>query len=381
MQLDVKYKPRVAVDARPLAYGLTGNSRYLFEALKLLIRKESHFEYYLYSNKEIHPMFMDFLKQNEVYIAPIKKVTGILWLNFILPYMMYNDRIDMFWGTLQLLPIIKLQIPEFVNYHDLNFISAPETMTRANFIQHKLLSGRSLKNADIVFCLSKNTQREIAEFKPEYAKKLKVIYPGVSKKIISNNNLPFSGKYLFTIGTLEPRKNIATVIESYLLARKENPNIAYKLVIASRRGWGQEELTQKLLSGELEKEGIIFIESPSDDLLNSLYQQCSAFLFPSIHEGFGLPLLEALLEQKVCVASDIPVFREILDLDSDILANPRVVEEWTQAILKITKPETIKRKRIWNEKQWTWLATASQIEESFLIEWHKRLSSSVTNAV
>ncbi|HMV42404.1 MAG TPA: hypothetical protein PKD50_07715, partial [Leptospiraceae bacterium] len=88
-----------------------------------------------------------------------------------------------------------------------------------------------------------------------------------------------------------------------------------------------------------------------------------------------------LLEQKVCIASDIPVFREILDLDSDILANPRVTEEWKNAILKITEQDPIKRKRKWNEKQWTWLATASQIEESFLIEWHKRLSSSVNNAV
>ncbi len=381
MQLDVKYKPRVAVDARPLAYGLTGNSRYLFEALKLLIRKDSHFEYYLYSNKEIHPMFMDFIKQNEVYVAPIKNVTGVLWLNFILPYMMYNDRIDIFWGTLQLLPFIKLRIPEFVNYHDLNFRSAPETMTKANYIQHKLLSPRSLRNADLVFCLSQNTQREIAEFKPEYTKKLKVIYPGVSKKVITNNTLPFSGKYLFTIGTLEPRKNIATVIEAYLLIKKDFPDFPYKLVIASRRGWGQQELTQKLISGELEKDGVVFVESPSDDLLNTLYQKCSAFLFPSIHEGFGLPLLEALLEQKVCIASDIPVFREILDLDSDILANPRVTEEWKNAILKITEQDPIKRKRKWNEKQWTWLATASQIEESFLIEWHKRLSSSVNNAV
>jgi len=63
------------------------------------------------------------------------------------------------------------------------------------------------------------------------------------------------------------------------------------------------------------------------------------------------------------------------------IANPRVTEEWKNAILKITEQDPIKRKRKWNEKQWTWLATASQIEESFLIEWHKRLSSSVNNAV
>ena len=309
MQMEVKYKPRIAVDARPLAYGLTGNSRYLFEALKYLIRKDSHFEYYLYSNKEIHPMFMDFIKLNNVtVVVPMKTIPGVIWLNFVLPYYLHRDRIDMLWGTLQLLPYFKLPMPEFVNYHDLNFRSAPETMTRANFIQHKLLSPKTLRNADTVFCLSKNTKKEIAEFRPEYAKKLKVIYPGVSKKVISNNELAIEGKFLFTIGTLEPRKNISTVIEAYLDLKKEKPDFDYKLVIAS---------------------------------------------------------------------SDIPVFREILESGTDILVNPRATSEWKEAILTITNRDSIKRRRIWDEKQWTWLATASQIEESFLIEWHKRLGSSV----
>ena len=111
-------------------------------------------------------------------------------------------------------------------------------------------------------------------------------------------------------------------------------------------------------------------------MLNVLYQKCSIFLFPSIHEGFGLPLLEAMLEQKVCIASDIPVFREILESGTDILVNPREMNEWKEAILTVTNRDSVKRRRVWDEKQWTWLATASQIEETFLIEWHKKLGSS-----
>ena len=79
-------------------------------------------------------------------------------------------------------------------------------MTRSNFLQHRLLSGKTLQNANTVFCLSKNTKKEIAEYKPEYTKKLKVIYPGVSKKIIKNEEIAIKGKFLFTIGTLEPLK-------------------------------------------------------------------------------------------------------------------------------------------------------------------------------
>ena len=103
-----------------------------------------------------------------------------------------------------------------------------------------------------LYFASRRIQKRNRRIQTGIHKETKSYLPGVSKKIIKNNELAIEGKFLFTIGTLEPRKNISTVIEAYLLI-KEKPNFDYKLVIASRRGWGQEELTARLLSGELEK--------------------------------------------------------------------------------------------------------------------------------
>ena len=377
MKKKIKYKPRIAVDARPLSYGLTGNSRYLFESLKYLIREDSRFEYYLYSNKEIHPIFIPFLEEKKVIIK-IFPITGILWLNIIIPFLIIKDNIDIFWGTLQLLPYFKLKIPGLVNYHDLNFISAPHTMSRANLIQHRFFSPKSIINADQIFCLSKNTQREIAEFNPSVTKKLKLIYPGVMRKpALSKEKLNlFAGKipspYLFSLGTLEPRKNISTILSAYLQIKSENSNFEYNLVLAGRKGWGEEELTSKLLSGELEKMGIYFFENPEDDFLQYLLQNTVLFLFPSLHEGFGLPILEALIEQKVCIVSDIPIFKEIIEEGIDICVSPKDINSWKDAILKLTKNQiNLKRKKIWDENKWSWILTASNLENSFLLHWHK----------
>ncbi len=371
---EIKYKPRIAVDARPLAYGLTGNSRYLFEVLKILLIDNSYFEYVFYSNKEIHSNFLPFLQEKKVKIL-IKPINGFIWLNFYLPFVLKQDRVDLFWGTLQLLPFLPYSIPSVVNYHDLNFISAPETMSKANYFQHRFFSPITISKADKIFCLSENTKKDICNFNTSSINKLKVIYPGVNKKTSTKMDFKIDGDYILTVGTLEPRKNLQTIVTAFLEIKKEFPEFKLKLVLASRVGigWGQEELTEKLRSDEYKNLGIQLVENPSDEVLEKLYKESAFFVFPSIHEGFGLPLLEALVEQKICIASDIPVFKEVLHPEVDFLVKSLDVYAWKDAILKLAGQKNWKRKIIWDEKKWTWLETAKKIEESILLLWHKKL--------
>lgn len=364
----LKYKPRIGVDARPLSYGLTGNSRYLAEALRKLTERESPFEFYLYSNKILDPVFEDLLQRPGIYVPPSPAGLGVLWLNFSVPKLLVRDEIDIFWGTLQLLPAKKLPIPSCVNYHDLNFISAPETMTFSNYWQHRVLSGRTLSKADMVFCLSENTKNDIAKYRPDTIQKLKVIYPGCEKlpsPVTPSKSVP--KKFIFSIGTLEPRKNVKTLISGFTAFKKQYPDTELSLVLAGRLGWREEELTQKLKSGEWEKDGIYFIENPTDAELSYLYENCEIFAFPSKHEGFGLPLLEAIQAGKRCVASDIPVFREILEEGIDTFANPDDPNSWVEAIYRSEQMHP--KKRHWKKDFWSYKRTAMELESSFLELW------------
>ncbi|EMJ96743.1 glycosyltransferase family 4 protein [Leptospira alstonii] len=369
---ELKYKPRVGVDVRPLAYGITGNSRYLAEVLRRLVTSESPLEYYLYSNKPIHTVFYDILSNIHSRFFMTGKLPGFAWLNWTIPQRIKKDRLDLFWGTLQLLPLTCGNALSAVNYHDLNFRSAPETMTTANFWQHRILSPMTLNRADLVFCLSENTRRDILNFRADLNPKLKVVYPGVESFPALREPLrKVPRNFLFTIGTLEPRKNLSTLIDAYRELKKRNSSYPFPLVIAGRLGWKAEGLTELLKEGSLESEGVFFVENPSDEVLAWLYQKCSAFLFPSIHEGFGLPLLEALREGKICVASDIPVFHEILERDVDLFAEPLNVDSWVFALSEL-RHRKLQRPYVWDASQWTWDRTAKTIEEGLIDLWKHR---------
>lgn len=95
------------------------------------------------------------------------------------------------------------------------------------------------------------------------------------------------------------------------------------------------------------------------------------FLFPSVHEGFGLPLLEALREGKVCIASDIPVFHEILERNVDLFAEPLDVDAWVSSLSEL-QHKKLQRSSVWDASQWTWDLTAKRIEEGLIDLWKHR---------
>ncbi|TGN14589.1 glycosyltransferase family 4 protein [Leptospira ilyithenensis] len=359
----------LGIDARPLAYGITGNSRYLAEVLRIIVKRNSKVHFYLFSNKPVHPVFNDILNfPNVKTIYESKSYPGPIYLNFILPKRIKEHNMDRFWGTLQMLPIRKLPIPGFVNYHDLNFISAPETMAKWNFWQHKLLSKYTLKNADKIFCLSKNTKNEISSYMPEAANKCLVVYPGVSKRNFKTKKGLLPKSFFLTVGTLEPRKNIKRLIDAFLKFKETNPKDKHSLLILGRKGWGEEgdKLFQTLTDGSLEKYQIQFMENPSDDVLGQAINECKAFFFPSHHEGFGLPLLEAMIEDKRCVASDIPVFREILSDSSDLYVPSSSPEGWTNAFQLFSNLKMGSRSPKFSKTKWSWDHTAKLLEEVLL---------------
>ncbi len=372
-------KIKVGIDARPLSYGYTGNSRYLAESL-IYLSQDTRFSFYLYSNKPIHPVF-DFLQKDfHLEFMPIRKSPGVIWLNWHLPSLLKKDKMDVFWGTLQLLPFFKLPIPSVVNYHDLNFRSAPQTMTKSNYLQHKVMSRFTLQNADRIFCLSQNTYNEICEYRPKSKQKLKVIYPGANRPKFEPENLPYKD-FLFTVGTLEPRKNISTLLNSYLQLKKENPNYPYPLLIAGRIGWGDSTLAKGLQAKTYEPQGVFFIENPSDAGLLYLYRNCKFFVFPSLHEGFGLPLIEAIVENKPCIGSDIPVFREILREPTDLFVSPLDTHGWKEAIQKMSERKDFKRNPPCSELDWNWKKTASEIAEEISNLWINTKKESKTHAI
>jgi len=140
------------------------------------------------------------------------------------------------------------------------------------------------------------------------------------------------GSLLF-VGTLQPRKNVGTLLEAYdrlpARVRAERP-----LVIAGKYGWGADELRTELEARRAAGE-VQWLDYVERDELRALYSTASAFVFPSLSEGFGLPVLEALAAGTPVIASDLPVLREVAG-DAAAFVTPRDVDALAQAMLSVS---------------------------------------------
>ena len=255
-----------------------------------------------------------------------------------------------------------------MNFHDLNAFIAPETMVGWNRLQHRLLDGHSLRNASRVLCLSDNTRQDIMDVFPGLNKdNLVVVYPGCELPRVAET--PAGGKvgklgnFILSVGSLEPRKNHQTLIAAYRAAHKLSPDSLPPLVLLGRKGWGDESIYNLLKSGELEKEGVFFLDNASDEVLRWAYRSSAFLAFPSLHEGFGLPIIEALQLDKPVLLSDIRIFREIAP-DAHF-APPRDVYAWRDKLLELVDLRQTNQLRppAFDLNFWSWEARAKPLAE------------------
>jgi len=122
------------------------------------------------------------------------------------------------------------------------------------------------------------------------------------------------------LGNIEPRKNLAGLLEAYALL-PEDLRTTYNLVIAGGKGWKDESILDKL--ARLKSQGLNIVQTGyvSEEQKAALYQEATVFVLPSLYEGFGMPLLEAMSCDTPVLASDIPVFREVAG-DAALYCNP-----------------------------------------------------------
>jgi alpha-1,3-rhamnosyl/mannosyltransferase len=183
------------------------------------------------------------------------------------------------------------------------------------------------RNADRVITISHAVREEVvAEFGVE-SRRVHVVYPGVDEQWFDAPEdtdasrlaaTGVSGDYLLYVGTLQPRKNVACLLEAY--DRLPAPlRGSHPLVVVGKYGWGVEALRDELVrrraeSGTSDRSPggrVIWLEYVPLDILRLLYRNARAFVFPSLAEGFGLPVVEALASGVPVATLDLPVMREI----------------------------------------------------------------------
>jgi len=368
---------RIGIDARPLAGPRTGMFRVLNSIILQLERIDAANEYYLYSGRDFLLPFANPRWHKRVG-SRILFVPGTLWLQVPALRLMRQDQLDVFWGTCHVLPLgLPATVSAVVTIHDVVWRMYPATMTRFNWVVHSLLVEPSVRKARAVMVPSMSTARDVERFLGVSASKIRLATHGVSPNFQPQEvglaaesmarKYGIAKEYILTVGTVEPRKNLVTLMEAMKIFRKETA-LSHQLVIAGGRGWKQQYIASSLQRWGLTASDVRFLDFVPDEDLALLYAGAAVFVFPSLYEGFGLPLVEAMACGVPVVASNVSSIPEVVQ-DAAILVPPRDARQFAQSIAAMISDAALRSsliaKGLERARTFCWSEAAKQVLDLF----------------
>lgn len=321
-------KLRIGVDARLLSEPITGIGRYLHETLSRMVL-EGH-EWYLYSHR---PLIIGDWKHENVFVRNVNlsgRPLRMLWAQSILPYWASRDAIDIFWSPAHRVPrYLSGRIQAVVTIHDLVWRHAGETMRPLSRWLDSRLMLEAADKASVVIAVSKSTANDLIAESGDLHKKIVIIPLGVSHKLLppldSMQNISFVPKkpfYLF-VGTLEPRKNLNRLIEAVSILPADLKKSS-KLLIIGGKGWGNVNINELIRRFEL-GDSVEVLGYVDDLTLASLYSRAQFLVMPSLYEGFGLPLVEAMAYGVPALTSNRSSMPEVIG-NAGVLIDPENIQ-------------------------------------------------------
>ncbi len=282
---------RIAVDARPLCHPGTGIYRYTTELLTRMCRQGG--DWYFYSPQAYDTADFDLPNIHHRVAGLPASLRSSQLAHVLFPRWARRDRVAAFWGPRHQLPLRESAgLRQLVTIHDLVWKEYGETMRFPGRQIENLFTPRALARADVIVAVSQFTRRRLEHYFPQFAHKLKVV-PGASMlRSAPPGQRGSTGDYFLFVGTLEPRKNLPRLLRAYRRFTEIEPSCR-PLKIAGGSGWGQQDIGR--LVTDLGLAGRVQLLGKVDDAsLADLYRRAYALLMPSLYEGFGLPVVEAL---------------------------------------------------------------------------------------
>lgn len=290
---------KIAIQAADLDDArIDGTRVYLMQLLRRFGALGPQHEWHLYHrrafNKELAPP--DFPQ----YMVHTVK-SPMYWTQIRFAFEMWRLRPDRLWMPVQALPFfLPDKVRTTVTIHDLAFKYFPDHFPEKDVRRLNWFTDFAVRKADKLIAISKSTKRDILKFYPSISpEKIRVIHHGFDPRLFEGNtNLtPLkqygleAKSYLLYVGALQPRKNLIVLLEAFELEKKRHPRM--KLVLVGEKAWLWQE-TLAIVEKHPFRKDIILTGKVSFSVLSSLYLGARVFIFPSLYEGFGIPVLEAM---------------------------------------------------------------------------------------
>lgn len=307
---------RIGVDVSPLKEPLTGVGTYIYYLLEELIALHPHDTFYLYSTRA-HPLLTRFLGFPHVKLRlnSFLSLSEALWSQTTLAALCYQDRLQVFWGPTQSLPLFhRASQKNLLTVHDFAFRLYPQTVSWGRRFYLRTCFKKIVGSADKIGAISQGTANRLEEL---YKRKAdEIISPPLKKGLkpktqeeVAATLQKFDLQYkdfVLMVGTLEPRKNFAAITALY----KKQADLL-PLVIVGAPGWGKSRETVS----QVKRLGYT-----SDSHLLDLLAAARYLFMPSLYEGYGIPLAEARTCGTEVVCTEVPEMIEAAQGDCHLLS-------------------------------------------------------------
>ncbi|MFO7919034.1 MAG: glycosyltransferase family 1 protein [Anaerolineae bacterium] len=355
------------------SYRSAGVSRYIQALLTHLPRVDDHFRYLAFmgtadaEHKGWHTRTSPW--------STAHPLARILWEQGIQPWAARREKLDLLHQPVYVGPLLH-PCPTVVTLHDLSFYLYPELFPQSKRIYLQYMTRHTIHHAEAVIAVSQSTKRDALRLFPVAEKKITVIPNGVEAQMRPlddptpirdlHHRYDLPSDVLLFLGTLEPRKNLVTLLEAYALLRQRG-DIHHHLVIAGGRGWYYEKVydaAERLgLHGAVHFTGYV-----PDEELPLWYNAADLFIYPSLYEGFGLPPLEAMACGTPVIVSNISSLPEVVG-DAGLTVDPHDPQALAEAIHSLLS-DPARRERLSKEGQaqaskFSWHTTAAKTAELY----------------
>ena len=266
----------------------------------------------------------------------------ILWEQAALPVLAWREQLDLLHGAVNVNPALA-PCPSIVTVHDLSFMRYPQAFPPVQRVYLQSQVRRSARAARRVIAVSHATKQDVVELFGVAPERIDVVHNGVDASFCPapagqieafrrRQGLP--ERYVLHLGTLEPRKNLVRLVQAFAQVKaQDSGQPPVKLVLAGGKGWSYDAIFAEVGRLGLEQE-VIFPGYIADQELAWWYRAAAVFAYPSLMEGFGLPVLEAMACGAPTVTSTISSLPEVAG-DAALLVDPSSVDALAAALQRL----------------------------------------------
>ena len=370
---------RVGYDLTAIWRRQTGIFRYATEVARHLLQLQQSMpaiRYVFFFAREIHPIFVPLQHSFETVICPTRNELLIkqVWFPAILPRLQLNI---MHYPAFPP-PYIQLSSPyTIMTFHDAGPWRYAKALTLHGRLYFRTLLARGFNTCSRVITVSEHAKAEVKHFlgagypspmvvipeaaRPEFAVACSDAF---KREVRKRYRLP--ERYFLNVSTVEPRKNLVTLLDAYKLLKQQLGSACPPLIIIGRKGWSCADI----LGYMAELEGLVhFPGYVSDEELVALYQMATSLVFPSLYEGFGLTVLESMTAGCPVITSHVSSLPEVAG-DAGLLIDPLNAQDIAQAMRSVLEDERLRACMMVEGQaraaQFSWMRTARMTRDVYL---------------